>query len=458
MAMLQNDTIAAIATPYAVGSIGIIRLSGEKAKDIVSSIFVPVGKRNIYNVDGFSGIFGKIIDGENVVDEVIVFVYNSPKSYTGEDVVEISCHGGLYVTKRILRLCYDKGARPAQGGEFTKRAFLNGKLSLTQAEAVMDIISASGEQSAKAAISAKDGAIYTEIKEIERILISASGHLAAWVDYPEEDIEEIEYSTLEKDMTLVKDKLEKLIKSYDVGQIIKNGVDTVIVGKPNVGKSTLMNMLSGTEKSIVTEVAGTTRDIVEEVISVGDVILNIADTAGIRETDDPVESVGVILANKRLENSYLILAVFDGSKELTKEDIDLISKLEGRQVIAIINKSDLEQKVDIEFIKSKIKHIVETSAKSGDGKQQLIDCVNSVLSLNQVSFSDAVVANERQRACVIKALENVKEALNAVLMQVTLDAVNVCIDFTIDSLLELTGEKASEAVVNEVFSKFCVGK
>ncbi|MEG1448185.1 MAG: tRNA uridine-5-carboxymethylaminomethyl(34) synthesis GTPase MnmE [Oscillospiraceae bacterium] len=458
MAMLQNDTIAAIATPYAVGSIGIIRLSGEKAKNIVSSIFVPVGERNLYNVNGFSGVFGKIVDGENVIDEAVVFVYNSPRSYTGEDIVEISCHGGLYITKRILRLCYDKGARPAQGGEFTKRALLNGKLSLTQAEAVMDIISANGEQSAKAAISAKDGAIYTEIKEIEKILISASGHLAAWVDYPEEDIEEIGYASLEKDLRFVKEKLQKLIKSYDVGQIVKNGVKTVIVGKPNVGKSTLMNMLSGTEKSIVTEIAGTTRDVVEDVIYVGDVVLNIADTAGIRETDDPVESAGVLLANKRLENSYLILAVFDGSKELTKDDIELLEKLQGKQVIGIINKSDLGKNIDIELIKSKIKHIVDVSAMRGDGKQQLIDCVNSVLSLNQVSFSDAVVANERQRACVMKAIENVEEALNAVLMQITLDAVNVCIDFAIDSLLELTGEKACEAVVNEVFSKFCVGK
>ena len=456
--MLQNETIAAIATPFAVGSIGIIRLSGPESQRIVSDMFEPVSKRTIETVSGFSGILGKIKNGEEIIDEVVVFVYRSPKSYTGEDVIEISCHGGLYITKRILRLCVERGARLAEGGEFTKRAFLNGKLSLTQAEAVMDIISAQGEQSAKAALSAKDGAIYREIKSVEEKLISTSGHLGAWVDYPEEDIEEISYEALSEQLTKAQEQLQKLIATYDVGQMIKNGVDTVIVGKPNVGKSTLMNMLSGAEKSIVTEVAGTTRDVVENVISVGDVILNLADTAGIRDTQDPVERVGVLLAHKRLEHSYLILAVFDGSKELSEEDRTILNKLQGKQVIAIINKTDLEQKIDLAFIKEKISHIVQTSAVQGDGKQQLIACVNEVLSLHEISFSDAVVANERQRACVIKALDNVREALDAVQMQMTLDAVTVCIDFAIESLLELTGEKAHEAVVNQVFSKFCVGK
>ena len=460
MTGFREDTICAIATPYAVGSIGIIRISGERSKEIVSKIFLPKGKRGVFDVAGFSGIYGNIIDNKTneIIDDVIVFVYNSPKSYTGEEVCEISCHGGLYILKRVLRLCVENGARLAEGGEFTKRAFLNGKLSLTQAEAVMDVISASGEQSSRAARSAREGSTFRAVSEIKSILLSADASLAVWADYPEEDIGEVSPDELLEKLENARAKAKKLLDGYDTARIIKNGVDTVIVGKPNVGKSTLMNMLSGSEKSIVTEIAGTTRDVVEEVITLDGVVLNLADTAGLRETDDPVERLGVSLANKKLEGSYLVLAVFDGSRRLEQEDEELISKLDGRNCVAIINKSDLPQILEEDKIREKISHIVYTTAKENSGKEELISCVREILSLKDAEFSSGVIANERQRSCIVNALESIDEAVDGLNMGMSYDAVNISIDYALESLMELTGERVSEAVVDEVFSKFCVGK
>lgn len=322
----------------------------------------------------------------------------------------------------------------------------------------MDLISAQGSHSAQAALSAREGAVYRKIHGVVDQLLGISAGLAAWTDYPDEDIEEVSDENLKNSLQKACDDMEKILRDYDTGKILREGIDTVIVGRPNVGKSTLMNLLSGTQKSIVTQIPGTTRDIVEDTIQLGDVILNLADTAGLRETDDPVEKVGVELANQRLNTSYLVLAVFDSSDVLNDEDKELLEKIKDRPVIAVINKSDLERRADVEYIRQRVPYVVEISAASGEGVDALSAALFDLLSLSKVDTSAGVIANERQRACVMEALSTMRQGLGALLAGETLDAVGVCIDSSIDSLLSLTGEKATEAVVEQVFSRFCVGK
>ncbi len=456
--MNENMTIAAISTAMAPGGIGMIRISGEAAMEVADRVFRSISGRKLVDFKGYTGAYGKVLDQDGEIDEAVAFVYRGPHSYTGENVVELCCHGGVYLVKRALRACIDAGARPAEPGEFTKRAFLNGKMGLTQAEAVMDLISAQGSHGAKAALSAREGAIYRKIHGVADQLLAISAGLAAWTDYPDEDIEEVSDENLTRSLADVKNNLEQILKDYDTGKLLREGVETAIIGRPNVGKSTLMNLLSGTQKSIVTQVPGTTRDVVEETIQLGEVILNLADTAGIHETDDIVEQVGVELAKQRLDRSYLILAVFDSSDVLTDEDKELIEKVKGRPVVAIINKTDLERKIELDYIREHIPHIVEISAAAGDGVDRLSNEIFDLLSLSKANQDEGIIANERQRLCVMNCLNSVSEAVNAQAFGETLDAVGVCIDEAIDHLLVLTGEKATQAVVDEVFSRFCVGK
>ena len=456
--MITGDTIAAIATPVAAGGIGMVRISGPKALEVADRVFTAISGKKLAELEGYRGAFGRLHDSQGDIDEAVVFVYHAPKSYTGEDVAEICCHGGIYLVQRTLRACISAGARPAQGGEFTRRALMNGKMSLTQAEAVADLIAAQGQQSAQAALSARDGAVFHKIHKVTDKLLNLSSALAAWVDYPDEDIEEVSDENLKKTVSEVCESLDRILKEYDTGKVLREGVSTVIVGRPNVGKSTLMNLLSGEQKSIVTQIPGTTRDIVEDTIRLGDVVLHLADTAGLRDTDDPVEKVGVELARKRLNSSYLVLAVFDSSEELSKEDLELIDKIKDRPVVAVINKTDLERKIDVEQIRAKIPRVAELSASAGEGLQALEKEVRELLNLSQLDSSSGIIANERQRACVEEANKTMHQAMDALNMGETLDAVNVCIDSAIDSLLELTGERASEAVIDKVFERFCVGK
>ena len=456
--MITGDTIAAIATPVAAGGIGMVRISGPKALEVADQVFTAISGKKLAELEGYRGAFGRLHDSQGDIDEAVVFVYHAPKSYTGEDVAEICCHGGIYLVQRTLRACISAGARPAQGGEFTRRALMNGKMSLTQAEAVADLIAAQGQQSAQAALSARDGAVFHKIHKVTDKLLNLSSALAAWVDYPDEDIEEVSDENLKKTVSEVCESLDRILKEYDTGKVLREGVSTVIVGRPNVGKSTLMNLLSGEQKSIVTQIPGTTRDIVEDTIRLGDVVLHLADTAGLRDTDDPVEKVGVELARKRLNSSYLVLAVFDSSEELSKEDLELIDKIKDRPVVAVINKTDLERKIDVEQIRAKIPRVAELSASAGEGLQALEKEVRELLNLSQLDSSSGIIANERQRACVEEANKTMHQAMDALNMGETLDAVNVCIDSAIDSLLELTGERASEAVIDKVFERFCVGK
>lgn len=454
----MESTISAISTPNAAGGIGIIRISGEDAISVADKIFSSANKKPLKDAEGYSAHFGKVKDGDKTVDQAIAVVYRAPKSYTGEDIVELQCHGGLFVLQQILRLTLENGARPAEAGEFTKRAFLNGKMDLTEAESVMNIISAKGKEAANAAIQTLEGSLTKEINEIANSLINASATLSAWVDYPDEEIEELESDKLLELLSSSKEKLEFLINRFDAGQAITEGVNTVIVGKPNVGKSTLMNLLLQKNRSIVTDIAGTTRDLVEETARVGNVVLHISDTAGIHESEDYVESIGIEFAKNKLSTATLFLAVFDGSKELDDEDLEILELCKNKCGIAIINKADLTRVVSEDEISKYISNVITLSAKNNNSYLSISSEIEKVLGTEEFDSSAAMLSNERQLNCCNTALSCINEAIDGLNIQITMDAINVSIDAAISPLLELTGKRVSEAVVDEIFSKFCVGK
>lgn len=454
----MEKTIAAISTANGIGGLGVIRISGENAIETAEKIFVSVSGKKLSELKGYTAAYGKIYDGDELIDEAVVLVFRAPHSYTGEDVAEISCHGGLYVTKRVLRAVLKNGAVPAEAGEFTKRAFLNGKLGLTEAEAVMDIISAKGSQSAKAALSCMEGKLRQRIDSVRDTLINTAAHLSAWADYPEEDIPEVDTENLTSSLSVCRDELSALLKTYDTGRIMREGVETVIAGRPNVGKSTIMNLLSGCERSIVTNVPGTTRDVIEETVMLGEIPLRLSDTAGIRSTDDPVEKIGVERAKDRILKAGLVLAVFDSSRPLSDDDRELIELLSDAPSLAIINKTDLEKQLDTYYIQSKIKHVIFISALSGEGTDELEKQVAEIIGTAQLDASQGILATERQHRSAQSAMESLDEAIAALSMGITLDAVTVIIEDAINYLLELTGERVTEAVVDKVFSHFCVGK
>lgn len=452
------STIAAISTGQAAGGIGVVRISGENALSVADRIFKTVSGIKLEKLSGYKAAFGKVFFEEKCVDEAVALIFKAPKSYTGEDVVEISCHGGLLVTKQVLRAALANGAVPAEAGEFTKRAFLNGKMDLTRAESVMSIISAKSEQAKSAALNTLDGALYKKISEISLSLKKIAAQMAAWVDYPDEEIDELSDDKLKETLLTAKAELEKLIKSFDIGKIIIEGVETAIVGKPNVGKSTLMNLLSGCEKSIVTSVAGTTRDIVEETVTLGNNVLRLADTAGLHDTEDTVEKIGVDRTRQKLDRASLVLAVFDSSTEVDDEDMEIIKMCNGKNAVAIINKTDLNTKFNAEKINKNFENVVYLSAKDRNGIQELEKAIEKVLGTADFDTSAATLMNERQLACCKAALQSIDEAISALEIGMTRDALNVNIDVAVESLDTLTGEKATESVVNEIFSQFCVGK
>lgn len=459
MTFNQCNTIAAISTAQGIGGIGVIRVSGDNAISIVDKIFKSVSGKKICDAKGYTAHYGHIINefGE-IVDEVIITLFRAPKSYTGEDVVEISCHGGLYITKSILRLVLAKGADPAGPGEFTKRAFLNGKIGLTQAEAVMDVIGAKNKQAAESATYAREGALNKRIMAVNELLVDLDSKLSVWVDYPDEELSEVSDESLSESLEKIKNQLNQLLKTYDIGKIIKDGVYTVIVGEPNVGKSTLMNLLSCCERSIVTNIPGTTRDVVEETVNIGDVTLRLADTAGIRDTDDEVEQIGVNKAIKYLNQADLILLVLDASKEISEDTRNLINQVKNKNVIAVVNKTDLNKKIDISEVRISVPEIVEISAINATGVENLANAVCKVTSVSQLDPSEGILSTERQAISVKRALDFVEEAIKAIQSQVTLDAVTILIEEAIEELLILTGERVSDVVVNNIFKKFCVGK
>ena len=457
-------TIAAISTAQGAAGVGMIRISGDSAREIADRVFTSPHGKKIKQAQGYTALYGKVHkpfkEGEicEVLDQAIALVFACPASFTGEDVVELSCHGGLTVMKNVLRAVFAAGAVPAQPGEFTKRAFLNGKLGLTEAEAVMQLISAQGEQAMKMALAVHQGALEKKINAIRTMLITAAAHLSAWADYPEDDIPQLNPEVLKNNLYEANCQIEELLSQFDAGKAIREGVNTVIAGKPNVGKSTLMNLLSGCERSIVTQFAGTTRDVVEETVLLGDIPLCLADTAGIYITNDPVESIGVDKAKNRIKTAELVFAVFDSSRELSDEDKNLIENIQQIPAVAVVNKSDLPAVADLDYIKKKFYHVVSISALSGDGLKQLEQAVADVLQTAQLNPADGILTTERQRDAAQQAKQALKEAIYALESGMTLDAVTVSIEGAVSALLELTGERATEAVVDSVFAQFCVGK
>lgn len=453
---MSERTIAAIATPPGEGSVGVIRISGEKAIEIADSVFFAISGKPLSALKGYSAAYGEIRDGDAVLDDAVALIFKAPKSYTGEDVAEISVHGGALILRDILRLIYKKGAYPAEPGEFTKRAFLNGKTDLAKAESIMGLISARSESQLRLSRAAHLGKISEKIDGIITQLTSADAAIAVFSDYPDEEIEGLDRETFLQTLNGCAAELEKMLSSYNAGRILREGIETVIVGKPNVGKSTLMNMLSGAERSIVTEVAGTTRDVIEDTVNVGDIMLRLADTAGIRETDDRVESIGVERAKERIELADLVLAVFDITKPLDTDDKKLLELVKHKNTVIILNKSDMVSHADIsDFSGFKT---VTTSAVNGGGYDELCCAIAETAGTAGLDPESAVLINERQRACAVRALDGVREAVSALKSGNTVDAVGVCVDDALSALLELTGKRVTNEVSDEIFRKFCVGK
>ncbi|WOC32277.1 MULTISPECIES: tRNA uridine-5-carboxymethylaminomethyl(34) synthesis GTPase MnmE [Caproicibacterium] len=451
-------TIAAISTPQAPGGIGIVRISGEQARAVAGQVFTSVSGKTLDEIPGYTSLFGTVQDADGTFDQCVAANYRAPKSYTGEDVVELSCHGGLYLLRRLLNACLAAGAVLAQPGEFTRRAFLNGKMDLTQAESVMEMISARGREAARAARAGQEGRLHDRIAGVCEILTAEASHLAAWADFPEEAVPEVSQTELHTQLNEAKDSLQSLLSGFDTGRVLREGVDTVIAGRPNVGKSTLMNLLAGCDRSIVTSYAGTTRDVVEDTILLAGIPLRLADTAGLHDTEDPVEQIGVLRSRGRVEAAQLILAVFDSSEPLQDEDRQFVELIGGTPAVAVINKNDLENKIDILYIQSKFKHIVYISALQGSGLQQLTAAVRQVLQLQAIDPAAGILFTQRQQAAAQRALTAVSEALEALESGLTLDAVTVCVEDAVSALLELTGKRVSDTVIDRVFETFCVGK
>lgn len=454
------STIAAIATPPATGGISVIRISGENALEIAAKLFKPINGRDISQMKGYTAAYGSIYGGakgNERLDDGILLVFRAPHSYTGENVAEITCHGGILITRRVLRACFDAGAEPAKAGEFTRRAMLAGKMTLTQAEAVADIINSRSDQFLKCAAAQLDGALYRKINEIKQTILDIATEITAWIDYPDE-LDSFEIGSKIGQLTDCRLRLKLLLESFEVGQALRDGISAAIVGKPNVGKSTLMNLLVGCERSIVTDIEGTTTDIIEENVILGEALLRIADCAGIRETNNPVERIGVVKMEKRLEQSQLIFAVFDYSRPLESDDYRLIEKLKGRNVLCVINKLDLENKLDMAYLAAKFGKVVEISANDSKSLKILNEAVRKLINPEKLDISAGFIANERQRAAAVKAEKAIEAAIDGINEGVTLDASGVMLEAALDSLMELTGENVSEEIIDRVFEKFCVGK
>lgn len=455
------STIAAISTAQGVGGIGVIRISGSDSVKIADKIFVPfVGEKGkcLQNLGGYRAKYGTILHENELIDEVVVLVFRAPHSYTGEDVVEISCHGGLYITKRVLRAVIAAGATLAEPGEFTKRAFLNGKMDLSQAEAVMDLISAKSKRANQIAFGMREGKSSKKIEEIKEELIEISAGLSVWADYPEEDIPQVDESMLKNSIHKICEKLHGMIDNYDTFKSIKEGVKTAIVGRPNVGKSTLMNFLSDSQKSIVTDIPGTTRDAIEETVMIGDIPVLLIDTAGIRDTLDKVEKIGVEKAKEHINKSEITLFMIDASSPLCEDDRELLKNLDKSKTVILLNKCDIGMKVDVKELSTFKNKIVELSALKGQGTEKLKEIIENIVGISTFDPSDAVISNERQLTALKKALEILEEIINQLDLGITLDAVTVLMQDALGVFMEFTGENVSEAVVNKVFSKFCVGK
>ncbi len=449
------ETIAAISTPPGVGGIGIIRISGDNALNVAKRIFKAKNKSEI---KPFTIRFGYVVDEkQNALDQVLVSYFKSPKSYTGEDVIEINCHGGNVSTREILELVLKNGARLAEPGEFTKRAFLNGKLDLTQAEAVIELINSKSDNESKASYKQLEGLLGAKIKEIKQGIIDLLVDIEANIDYPEYDIEEVRRERIYNVLSTNVSKLEILEKSFESGKILRDGVSTVIIGKPNVGKSSLLNRLVKEDRAIVTEIAGTTRDTIEEYITIRGIPLKLVDTAGIHETDDIVESIGVNKSKKAIDESELVLLMLDAARELSKEDEELLEATKNKNRIILINKIDADKKINKDMFKSD--KVIEMSTKTLAGIEELEETIEEMFNISELNIeNEIVITNVRHKNLIHKAAEEIKNAIVSIKNGLPIDMLSIDLQEALQNLGEITGESISEEVVKGIFAKFCVGK
>lgn len=452
------DTIAAISTPKGEGGIGIIRISGDKSFEILDKIFKPKNPNKDLGFYQFN--YGFIHDGEKVIDESMVVRMKAPKTYTCEDVVEINCHGGQFVTQKVLELVLKNGARHAEQGEFTKRAFMNGRIDLSQAEAVMDLIQGKTEKSISLSLDQLRGDLRDKINSFKKALLDITAHVNVVLDYPEEGIDDPLPVELRDNLEAVYEEATRLIESYDKGKKIKEGIKTVIVGKPNVGKSTLLNSLLREERAIVTHVAGTTRDVIEEVINIKGIPLVLVDTAGIRQTDDIVENIGVEKSKEFIEKADLVLLVLDTSRELEDEDREVINQINEnhKKVIVLLNKIDLERKIDLD--EYNFENIVEISAQKNVGIEDMEEKIYSFIVDEKVEDSSEklIITNVRHKTALEKTKDAIRNIFETIDMGLPMDLISVDLKEALDSLSEITGEISSEDILDHVFGNFCVGK
>lgn len=462
----MSSTICALATPPGAGGIAVVRVSGPEAYAVVGEIFTPRNPaKRFADAKGYTAMLGHYhLRGEEM-DETIALFFRAPHSYTGEDVIELSVHGGNAMAQGLLEALYLAGAAPAGPGEFTRRALENGRMSLTQAEAVMEIISAEGRQGAALAKSALDGALARRIAGIQAALQTLAAHLTAWIDYPEEDVPEVSQAELIATLSEQRDTLDQLIAGYGAGAVLRRGVDCVLLGRPNVGKSTLLNLLAGFDRAIVTPIAGTTRDVLEQAVMLGDtgIRLNLFDTAGVREVGadgDAIEAEGIRRSWRKLDEAGLVLAVFDAAQPLSDDDLELARRCQGRPAIAVLNKQDLAGETDVPrgTLEPYFKKIVPMCARDAVGLQALTDAVADLLGTAQLDPEAAQLCSARQLAAATRARDALAEAIAARQNGFGLDAAAVCLTDALQALFDLTGENASDATIEEVFETFCVGK
>lgn len=456
------STIAAISTAPGIGGIGIVRMSGEEAFSILSEIFKPKKSFNIEEVKGYTIKYGYIVKEDEIIDEVLVSFFRAPNSYTTENLCEISSHGGAYVVRRILETCLENGADLAEPGEFTKRAFLNGRMDLSQAEAVIDIINARTEKEAKTSINQLEGSLSKQIKQIREMLMSVMVEIEVSIDYPEYDVEEVNNLKAYNMLLEVKDKLNSLKNSFENGKIIKNGIKIALLGKPNAGKSSLLNAILKEERAIVTDIEGTTRDTIEESITVSGIPIHIIDTAGIRNATNEVEKIGIEKSRKMAEEAELVIAILDASKVLNDEDIEILELLKNKKGIVVLNKIDLGNiKVSKEAIKNIAgeKEIIEISAKENIGIDNIYETITKMFELNEINIdNDAIITNIRHKDIINNAISGTEIALEATKEKMPIDIIGIYIKDIMEDLGKITGESVSDEIIKEIFSKFCLGK
>ena len=451
-------TIAAISTPPGNGGIGIIRLSGDNCFEILNKIFIPKNKNN--KIKGYSIKYGNIVSpkGKNIIDEVLVSYFIAPKSYTTENMCEINSHGGTIITKKILELCIENGAELAEPGEFTKRAFLNGRIDLSQAEAVIDIINSKTEKEAKESLKQLKGNLAEKINEIKNDIMQIMVQIEASIDYPEYDVEEVTNTTAIAILKDIKNKLNNLEKTFENGKILKEGIKVAIIGKPNVGKSSLLNNILKEERAIVTDLEGTTRDTIEELISIKGIPIKIIDTAGIRDTQNKVEKIGIDKAKTIAEEADLIIAIFDASKELDDEDKQILKLIKNKTSIVVLNKIDkgniLKESQEINKI-----NYIEISVKNNYGIEDIYDRIVKLFEIGKIeSNNDVVITNLRHKKLISKSKENIEEAIDTINNKMPIDIIQINIKNAWEALGEITGETVSENIIKEIFNKFCLGK